>query len=169
MFLERPNFAKKYNIIACVLLTEKNAPNTRLGRMVKDGWICCIKCGIHGTHVVTYTHTHEFRQKVRITIFCEINHGMRMMTQDHILPRSLGGSNRMTNLQPMCENCNRKKQNKVSNQEILNYANDWKKYASKKFIQNRGFALPTKNEHPLAGWINILAKYPQLDRYVRFC
>ncbi len=36
-----------------------------------------------------------------------------MMTIDHILPRSLGGSDAIENLQPMCNTCNHKKGNKV--------------------------------------------------------
>lgn len=39
--------------------------------------------------------------------------GWRMMTKDHIVPRSKGGKNRLENYQPMCERCNHKKGNKV--------------------------------------------------------
>lgn len=37
----------------------------------------------------------------------------RLMTQDHILPRSLGGKNFIGNLQTMCKRCNEKKGNQT--------------------------------------------------------
>jgi 5-methylcytosine-specific restriction endonuclease McrA len=36
-----------------------------------------------------------------------------LMTQDHILPSSLGGGNQSRNLQTMCHRCNERKGNKV--------------------------------------------------------
>lgn len=41
----------------------------------------------------------------------------RMMTVDHIWPKSKGGSNSVSNLQPMCYVCNRKKGNKLTKQD----------------------------------------------------
>lgn len=35
--------------------------------------------------------------------------GLTLMTQDHIMPRCMGGSNNLNNLITMCFNCNRKK------------------------------------------------------------
>lgn len=39
--------------------------------------------------------------------------GLVMMTQDHIIPRSRGGSNELENLQTMCANCNQAKGNSL--------------------------------------------------------
>ena len=44
---------------------------------------------------------------------------MRMMTKDHIIPRSKGGQNCMENYQPMCTRCNGQKGDKIS-KEISN-------------------------------------------------
>jgi 5-methylcytosine-specific restriction endonuclease McrA len=37
-----------------------------------------------------------------------------LMTQDHIMPRSKGGANRLENLQTMCCVCNNRKGNSYS-------------------------------------------------------
>jgi 5-methylcytosine-specific restriction endonuclease McrA len=35
-----------------------------------------------------------------------------MLTKDHIIPRSKGGKNKLSNYQPMCIHCNKKKADK---------------------------------------------------------
>ena len=42
--------------------------------------------------------------------------GLFLMTQDHILPRSRGGSNNIENLQTMCDSCNHKKGNRLDSE-----------------------------------------------------
>ena len=37
----------------------------------------------------------------------------RLMTVDHIIPKSMGGSHNLSNLQPMCVRCNGKKGSKI--------------------------------------------------------
>jgi hypothetical protein len=45
-----------------------------------------------------------------------------MLTWDHLLPKSLGGSNRMENAQCMCFTCNNHKRNRLTLKELIEVA-----------------------------------------------
>lgn len=67
----------------------------------------CVSCGINGSKLVKLQSKFDptFRP---IDVY---THKMRLMTVDHIIPKSRGGRNTLENLQPMCTVCNRKKDN----------------------------------------------------------
>lgn len=97
----------------------------------------CCSCGVRGTlfllqqHVTGVTHrTNCFIDNCDLCylyphkqIQGDVPHlnfyhlgkrgGLTLMTQDHIMPRSRGGSNKMDNLQTMCCNCNNRKGNTI--------------------------------------------------------
>ena len=50
---------------------------------------------------------------LHVDLFDSSKEGHVMMTIDHIKPKSLGGSNDLSNYQPMCEPCNSRKGNKI--------------------------------------------------------
>lgn len=59
--------------------------------------------------------------KERFNNKCAICFQDKPLTKDHIIPLSKGGSDYITNIQPLCKNCNSKKHNSVyENPKLLN-------------------------------------------------
>lgn len=61
--------------------------------------------------------THTTREWLQLVLYCEercVSCGLQglKLTKDHIIPVSLGGSDRIDNLQPLCQPCNSAKHNK---------------------------------------------------------
>jgi 5-methylcytosine-specific restriction endonuclease McrA len=72
----------------------------------------CASCGIEGTVFMKDRHTPE--ERWHFNLYAEKDDGeMVMMTKDHIMPRSKGGSNALRNMQTMCLTCNQEKADKV--------------------------------------------------------
>lgn len=62
------------------------------------------------------------KQKIKMNGFLLLFHKTKtgkeiLMTRDHIIPVSRGGTNQPTNSQTMCENCNQWKADKLLNQQ----------------------------------------------------
>ena len=75
----------------------------------------CVACNVEAT---------EWRavlcgQVYSLNLFANQNGKLTLMTQDHIIPASLGGSNELSNLRVMCQHCNVKRGNKVTIAELL--------------------------------------------------
>lgn len=78
-----------------------NSESLRL-RTFKNSGIVCAECGITATHWVL-----TFDQKLlkpHLNLMC----GDILFTHDHIIPRSKGGKNYLSNTQTMCYPCNSK-------------------------------------------------------------
>lgn len=79
----------------------------------------CVTCGLEATHFWLERGRASSRG-LKPTQGYHFNlYGMKdgkevMLTKDHIHPKSLGGSDDLSNLQTMCEPCNCKKANKVA-------------------------------------------------------
>lgn len=90
---------------------EINVFSARL-RMFKNKGITCVRCGITGEYFAKEKHDNHSEEKFHLNLYAIDENGVEvLMTQDHITPKSLGGGNIQSNLQPMCAPCNQRKGN----------------------------------------------------------
>lgn len=74
----------------------------------------CVKCGLEGTIISADTFTSKSdRNSTHFNLYAIFEERARLMTKDHILPKSRGGANHLDNLQTMCDQCNHKKDDKL--------------------------------------------------------
>lgn len=68
----------------------------------------CVGCGIIGTFFALETQIYNSgNTRYHFNLYAIRKGGSEvLMTKDHIIPKSKGGSNHLSNLQPMCTNCN---------------------------------------------------------------
>lgn len=71
--------------------------------------IVCASCSAKGSYFLLLRNPHA-KGRASLELFTEDD---RLLTRDHIMPRSLGGSNDMSNSQTMCLTCNSKKGSKL--------------------------------------------------------
>lgn len=74
----------------------------------------CAKCGFTGEYFAVERHKSHETDYYHLNLYGRnrIGHEI-MMTVDHIYPKSKGGKNHLSNLQTMCESCNRGKADTV--------------------------------------------------------
>jgi HNH endonuclease len=117
-------FSSRGTIFKAAALTTKPAEfmaiagNSRLGPLVNDNGCACVRCGVEGN--VAIKHRRHPNDGKHHDVFALNERVFRLMTVDHILPKSWGGRNNPANYDPMCEPCNRRRGNKVSKLEALN-------------------------------------------------
>jgi 5-methylcytosine-specific restriction endonuclease McrA len=71
--------------------------------------------GALGSHTLT-----EWKElKATFGYKCANCHQQKQLTKDHIVPLSQGGNDFISNIQPLCRNCNSKKWKKTENPELL--------------------------------------------------
>lgn len=81
--------------------------------VMSRGPLKCYCCGIEATHFSIERHRNDHVYHIN----CYSNDSM--MTWDHIIPKSLGGSNHPDNGRVACEPCNGKRGNEMSMHELL--------------------------------------------------
>lgn len=87
-----------------------NMSSPRLVMFLKKG-VICVACGLKGT----FFAKERDRYGTNTTSRYHLNlYGLKdgfevQLTKDHIFPEHAGGSNNLNNLQPLCVDCNHKK------------------------------------------------------------
>jgi 5-methylcytosine-specific restriction endonuclease McrA len=92
--------------------------------MFLTGRTTCIKCGIKGDHFHIERHKNDKVMPYSVNLYGWKGDREVLMTWDHILPRSLGGSNRLENAQCMCTECNGDKGSRLSIYEVIAIVTD---------------------------------------------
>lgn len=72
----------------------------------------------------TFTATEWLELKRSVgnrCVYCGVHESVATLTKDHIIPLSKGGSNEISNIQPLCQSCNSKKNAKLEVRTIDTY------------------------------------------------
>lgn len=87
--------------------------------MFRNKGYSCVVCGLTGTHTVLWKD-HPEAKGIHADLVCYTDDGMVMMTIDHIIPKSKGGTDSLDNFQPMCYPCNHAKADlDLTHEEII--------------------------------------------------
>lgn len=90
-------------LVGIYFLLQQTSPSEQLSSRSRHGACYIERC--------TFYHPYEKRHGLHLNLY-----GVRpgtgnevLMTKDHIFPKSKGGAGGLSNLQTMCEKCNRRK------------------------------------------------------------
>jgi len=76
--------------------------------------IKCVGCGIEGSYFALEKDISDSTSRFHLNLYGKDENGEEVMiTKDHILPKSKGGENKLSNYQPMCYKCNQEKADKI--------------------------------------------------------
>jgi len=74
----------------------------------------CVKCHCEGSYFAIERPNQPENAKYHLNLYGLNKDGKEILfTKDHILPKSKGGQNILSNYQTMCEKCNYEKGNKI--------------------------------------------------------
>jgi len=93
--------------------------NSQRYQTFRDKGCSCIECGREGTHFRLQRHTSNKLDNDRCHFGLWSDDGVQL-TKDHIIPKSIGGSDSIGNYTTMCSLCNNDKSNKCTAEDIKN-------------------------------------------------
>lgn len=74
----------------------------------------CVKCGLRGAYFWLEQNKNQPGTAYHFNLYGVDDNGEEVLiTKDHIIPKSKGGKNHVSNYQTMCIRCNMEKSNKV--------------------------------------------------------
>jgi hypothetical protein len=74
----------------------------------------CVRCGLKGKFFALEKCIRDKYSKPHFNLYGVDKNGHEvMLTKDHIIPKSKGGKNILTNYQPLCIHCNQHKADKI--------------------------------------------------------
>lgn len=106
---------RKVTVLGQYLLPKKS----RRLSLLESGHLFCCKCGLEGKHWYIEKDLRDPNEHFSLQFYGFDKDGVeRMLTWDHIVPKSLGGNDSLNNGQIMCHPCNRDKSNSITEEDI---------------------------------------------------
>ena len=82
--------------------------------------LICFECGLEASCFILCKGQNDVTRQPILDLFAMREDGVFvLMTRDHIIPKSLGGNNTVQNLRVSCSDCNSKRGNYMSYQDLL--------------------------------------------------
>lgn len=82
--------------------------------LFKEKGVRCVTCGLEGQFFLKLRSKKEkIDEHWHFNLYAEKDGELVLFTKDHIIPKSKGGPNHLSNYQTMCEPCNMHKGNKL--------------------------------------------------------
>jgi hypothetical protein len=86
-------------------------------QVFKSNGLTCVQCGLRATHFAVEAFKVDAIKDipvVHLNLYALLNNSEVIFTKDHILPKSKGGKDTLSNLQTMCCHCNQEKGDNIS-------------------------------------------------------
>lgn len=86
--------------------------------------LVCVECGLEGKYFALEQHKGQRTNKYHFNLYGIDENGKEvMLTKDHIKPKAKGGTDELSNFQPMCARCNAAKgDNWLSPEQLIHQA-----------------------------------------------
>lgn len=91
--------------------------NSQRYKLFMQKGITCVKCQRKATHFALERHPHDRRFHLNLYAGTPGGDDEVLFTKDHIIPKSLGGKDYVSNYQTMCKPCNEAKGNTLDAQQ----------------------------------------------------